>query len=221
MNTTGCHTATGTLPRPAAPNGFTLLELLIAATVAGMVMAAMGACLSLAMRMHEREARRDGERETAEALLRLLDRQLASWHPQAQAGEAAAVLGCRGDATSLQFSTRCSLRGLHGGGPVLVQYAYDAAAARFDYTETALPPLSIALGSPPEQWLAKGFRMAVPATGCTFAYRQPRRADWQSNWPAAREMPRAVRITLQVSGGTAPLRRQFAPGWLDLLEEDR
>ncbi len=196
--------------------GFTLMEMLLAAAVAGMVMAAMSACLSMAMRVHARETQHagTGARAAAEHLLRLLGRQLASTHPQVQGGDAAAELSLRGDSSSVQFPTRVSLRGTSNGAPVLARY--DVGGGQLVYSEMPLPPVSMAYTEPEPD----DFRTAVTVPGVwgSFAYLRMRRPRWEPAWRWPGELPESVDITFTLENNATVLRRRLAPAWLDMLE---
>ncbi len=127
-NSRGSHTG---------DSGFTLIELILATAISGIVIGILSVCLSFALRAWESTQNRKPD-QTA-LLVDLLKTQLAEFDPTPVRFDSGTHPLFLGETTSIQFATSHSIKALSQGVPVVVRYSFDKGGAVY-YSETPLNP---------------------------------------------------------------------------------
>jgi|WetSurMetagenome_2_1015567.scaffolds.fasta_scaffold00917_8 hypothetical protein len=122
----------------ARPQGFTLVELVLATMISAMVIGIFSVALSLSLRVWERQQNR--EPSDLPSLLELLKWQLAEFEPILIRDGGRQYSIFQGDGNSLAFATDYSVRAISKGIPVIARYVFVPGRGELYYAEMPLDP---------------------------------------------------------------------------------
>jgi len=185
--------------RGPADSGFTLVELVLATFISGLVIAVVSAALSFSLRLWERNQYRNPS--AGPQLLDLLTLQIGSFYPfpvRFEDGQRALFIGT---ANSLLLATGYSVRALSQGAPVLARYLYVEAEQRIYYAEMPLDPyhperIKEFIGASPGAGVGGAVRFfAVEAVQWGFGFWDPEAEDYSRQWENPTALPIQVRVT--------------------------
>lgn len=200
--------------RRPADAGMTLIEILVAMTVLGFLVLAMGGGLRLALRSWDAVERRQDESGDLMLAHRLVSRALSEAYPVArEKRNVATPLAFEGGPERLAFAAVASPR-FGGGGLVWVVLALEQGAKGKALTMTWENYFAAVAGQPQgreERVLLEGIGQA------RFAYfgapGSEELADWQDAWSGEAALPMLVRMDVQF----APGERRTWPGLIAAL----
>lgn len=179
--------------------GFTLLELLVAMAVLGLLTVVLSGSLRFGLRAWETGQRASDALETASTVQPLLRRQIEQAYPLlARTGEPAVVF--EGGRQRLRFLTLLPERA-GGGGLADVALSYRADAAGGGRLEMAWQPLGERERPAASRTLFDG------VDALDFAYyggeRRTGTAEWRETWEDAGFLPALVRLRVRFRDGRA------------------
>jgi general secretion pathway protein J len=162
--------------------GFTLLELIVALSVLGLMVGLGAALLHMGLRLQERTSRIAEETEDLEAVQGLLRRELARAHPAAQ--------NFRGKKDDLRFEAPLPLA-LGGATAEIRIYSKPAAQKNnvvMAWRQTEAP------------WKEAVLIEGVKAAHFSY-YEKATSSDWNEVWQKPRGLPSAIRLTVDFPEG--------------------
>lgn len=185
--------------RGSTDSGFTLVELVLATFISGLVIALVSAALSFSLRLWERNQYRNPA--GGPQLLELLSLQIGSFYPfpvQFDEGQRALFIGT---ADSLLLATGYSVRALSRGAPVLARYVYVQPEQKIYYAEMPLDPyhperIKDFLSASPGSGDRNAVRFfAVEAADWGFGFWDSEAEDYAEQWQNPNGLPILVRVT--------------------------
>ena len=203
-----------TRPRPRRRLGFTLLELLLALSILGVILAVVAGALRVTVRAWEKGERLAAVQQRSRTVLEQLRRQLGSTVVLFGAREDQPLVAFAGDPGRVEFTSTLAMASKTGAAAVHVTYVVEPGPdgrARLLLYEDAVEPDAYLSDRP----LAHGSEPRVLAEGLEdvrFEYLagtdEGPDLRWLPAWQPAdpAEAPRAVRITFTGSPGGHPIR---------------
>ena len=200
VNTTGRATA------QRAADGFTLLELLVAMTLVGLILALLLGGLRLGSRVWERSAAEVERRIQLQLVQDLLRRQLE----QAKAGKGEEAAreprpGLRGSADAMSFISSEPAQQL-AGGLYLVSLQLEETSGNLVATWRDWPPhvqgVAEALAVSQRVLLRGVHRMVISYLGRES---EDATSSWRNHWKKSESLPALIRIELEQRGAREDL----------------
>lgn len=204
--------------RGPADSGFTLVELVLATFISGLVIAVVSAALSFSLRLWERNQYRNPA--GGPQLLDLLSLQIGTFYPfpvQFDEGQRALFIGT---ADSLLLATGYSVRALSQGAPVLARYVYVQPEQKIYYAEMPLDPyhperIKDFLSASPGGGGPGAIRFfAVEAAAWGFGFWDSEAEDYAEQWQNPNGLPILVRVAGAWGENMPPWARVITLGFV-------
>lgn len=182
--------------------GFTLLELVLATTIATLVIAILSVALTFSLRMWERQ--QDRKPKELPMLLELMAMQLSNFDATpmpSNFGTSSALFV--GNENSLAIATDHSVKALSGGVPVVARYVYEPRTRTLYYAEIPMDPyhpepLREFLDMKPGQEDVWPAFYPVEVDDFSIEYRAEEDGHFTDNWNQQDEPPQAVVIQWKI-----------------------
>jgi hypothetical protein len=217
MNSIRAHPSSDQCRRGLSPGmvtawsaGFTLLELLIATFISALVIGILSVCLSVAMRIWEKNRGSEPGDQEVVRLLEVMTLQLGTFNPTPMVlkEDKERQLAFFAGKHSLSFATNYSIKSISRGAPVISRYVYQPGSKRLYYAELPLDPyhperLAKFLKEAPtdkETW-PRYYAMEMQLVDLSFAYRGEKADSFGEAWEEPTELPQTILIKLSVRQG--------------------
>ena len=190
--------------------GFTLLELLIATFISALVIGILSVCLTVTLRIWEKNRGVEPGDQEIVRLLEVMTLQLGTFNPTPMAlnDDKQKQLLFFASKNTLSFATNYSIKSISKGAPVISRYVYQPGSKRLYYAELPMDPyhpepLKKFLKEAPsdkETW-PRYFAMEMQLLDLSFAYRGQNVDSFGEAWEEPSELPQSILIKLSVRQG--------------------
>ena len=199
--------------------GFTLLELLLATSIATLVVGIVALALTFTMRLWEKTSQQPTSDELQ--LLQLLKWQLSTFYPFPVVIDQKSQPIFFGDDHSITFASGFSVRALSRGAPVVVRYFYSTREKKLFYSELPFDPyhpknLKSFFEIDPEKAMDRQKRprfWGVDIIECRFSYLDPEQDRYVDEWENGNP-PKQVRVQLKLNKHEPKITWYVIPGFL-------
>jgi hypothetical protein len=205
--------------------GFTLLELILATFISALVIGILSVCLSVALRIWEKNRGVEPGDQEIVRLLEVMTQQLGCFNPTPMAlkDDNKKQLQFFANKHTLSFATNYSIKSISKGAPVISRYIYQPGSKRLYYAEIPMDPyhpapLNKFLKEAPtdkETW-PRYYAMEMQLQDLSFAYRGQKADSFGEAWDETTELPGSVLVKLSVRQGTKTVQytRSISPHFL-------